>query len=299
MKSSPKSFAVFILTHGRPDRVITYNTLRRSGYTGPIYFIVDDTDKTVDQYRATYGKQVIVFGKKTIGKKFDQGDNTGDMRSITWARNASFEIAQKLKVKYFIQLDDDYTNFSFRFNERLRYLPANVTIKNMDAVFNSLLKFYISSGVTSLAIAQGGDFIGGHAGPAAEAPMLKRKCMNSFICSTDRPFKFLGRFNEDVNTYTTLGSRGHLMVTATQVSLVQKATQSQSGGITEAYLEYGTYVKSFFTVMYQPSSVKVKIMQSKNPRLHHAVSWKNAVPMIISEDHRKPDHATKLRKAKK
>ncbi|EFI4081186.1 TPA: hypothetical protein J5F60_004390 [Escherichia coli] len=39
-------FCVFILTHGRPDKVLTYRTLRRAGYTGKIFIVVDDEDKT-------------------------------------------------------------------------------------------------------------------------------------------------------------------------------------------------------------------------------------------------------------
>ena len=43
-----KEFAVFILTHGRPDNVKTLATLKKCGYTGKIYFIVDNEDKTID-----------------------------------------------------------------------------------------------------------------------------------------------------------------------------------------------------------------------------------------------------------
>ena len=39
------SFCVFILSHGRPDNVITLNTLRREGYTGPWYIVIDNEDK--------------------------------------------------------------------------------------------------------------------------------------------------------------------------------------------------------------------------------------------------------------
>ncbi|EFC6976332.1 hypothetical protein DFZ72_21860 [Escherichia coli] len=35
-------FCAFILTHGRPDKVLTYRTLRRAGYTGKIFIVVDD-----------------------------------------------------------------------------------------------------------------------------------------------------------------------------------------------------------------------------------------------------------------
>ena len=42
-------FCVFILTHGRPDRVITYKTLLNAGYTGRVYIVIDDEDKTENE----------------------------------------------------------------------------------------------------------------------------------------------------------------------------------------------------------------------------------------------------------
>ena len=39
---------------------------------------------------------------------------------------------------------------------------------------------------------QGGDFIGGHQSGLWKKK-LKRKAMNSFICSVNRPFKFIGQ----------------------------------------------------------------------------------------------------------
>ena len=38
-------FAAFILTHGRPDDILTTKTLRQyAHYTGKIYYVVDDED---------------------------------------------------------------------------------------------------------------------------------------------------------------------------------------------------------------------------------------------------------------
>lgn len=285
----PKDFAAFILTNGRPANVITYDTLRRSGYTGRIVLLVDDLDPTRAKYIEKYGAEVEVFDKRAAAKTFDQGYNGFDpdtgLRSITYARNAAFEIARKLGVRYFIQLDDDYRHFQFRFDDQLSYHPR--VCKNLDRVFAALLRFYVSSGVDSIALAQGGDFIGGEDSPRARQLTLARKCMNSFLCSIDRPFKFVGYFNEDVNTYVTRGARGSLMMTTFQLSLEQMATQSNPGGMAETYLESGTYVKGFYSVMYSPSSVKVAVIQSKNPRLHHRVYWRNAVPKILRESVRK------------
>lgn len=275
------NFTAFIITNGRPEKVMTYNTLRRSGYTGSIHLVVDNLDKDADKYKDKYGNQVVVFDKEKIAKTTDQGDNFNNLRTTTHARNACFEIALNLGIKYFVVLDDDYKGFEYRFNDKYNYIYKQ--LKNLDAVFNAILKFYISSGITSISLAQGGDFIGGSNCVYAQAITLKRKCMNSFFCSTERPFKFISRLNEDVNTYLTLGSVGKVFFTTNHVLLTQMQTQGTSGGMTEAYLNYGTYVKSFYSVMYMPSCAKVKMLNTVNRRLHHAISWKHTTPMILRE----------------
>ena len=108
-----------------------------------------------------------------------------------------------------------------------------------------------------------------------------------FFCSTSRPFQFIGAMNEDVNTYTTLASRGGLFLTIPVIAINQKDSQSQKGGITDMYLRYGTYCKAFTTTMMHPSGVKVSMMRADNPRLHHSISWNNTTPMIISEEYKK------------
>lgn len=285
LKTMKDNFAAFILTNGRPDNVKTYMTLRKSGYTGKIFLIVDDLDKTKDDYKVKYGKEVIIFDKEAIAKTFDEGDNFNDKRAIIYARNASFEIAKNLGIKHFIQLDDDYSSFYYRFDHDFEYTPK--AIKKLDVIFQAMIDFFNKSGAASIAMAQGGDFIGGGESSFSQSITLKRKAMNSFICSTDKPFQFVGRINEDVNTYTRLASTGLLLFTTNQVSLSQVSTQSSSGGMTELYLDSGTYVKSFYSVMYHPSSVLIKMMGSTHRRLHHSVNWKATVPLILSEVHRK------------
>jgi hypothetical protein len=247
--------------------------------------VIDNEDATGDEYKALYGDKVIVFDKGEIAKTFDQGDNFKERRTIIYARNACFELAKQVGYKYFIQLDDDYTAFNYKFNHKKEY--GDWVVKNLDAVFGLMLDYYKSIPALSIAMAQGGDFIGGKNGSFAKALKLKRKCMNSFICSTDRPFKFFGRINEDVNTYTNLARRGGLFLTINNLMLSQKTTQSNSGGMTELYLDSGTYVKSFYSVMYSPSCVKISEMGASHRRLHHKVSWNNATPVIVNENVKK------------
>ena len=111
--------------------------------------------------------------------------------------------------------------------------------------------------------------------------------MNSFFCKTDNQINFIGSINEDVNTYVTKGNRGELYFTIARVSLNQGMTQQNSGGMTETYLDNGTYVKSFPTVMLNPSCVKIGLIGVGHRRIHHKIYWKNAVPKILNEKYRK------------
>lgn len=270
-------FAVFILTHGRPNNVKTLTTLKKCGYTGKIFFIVDNEDKAINEYIKNFGvENVKVFDKKEIADSVDEANNFDERRTITHARNACFNIAKEAQITYFIQLDDDYYYFGYR------YETGAKIIKNLDVVFCKMFDFYKSTDATTIAFSQGGDHIGGFSGIK-----LKRKAMNSFFCSTERPFKFVGSMNEDVNTYTSLSHRGKLFFTFTNIQLDQKDTQSQNDGITDMYKLFGTYCKAFTTVMMHPSGAKVSMMNSNNPRIHHLIKWNNTTPMIISEKHKK------------
>lgn len=274
------NLVIFILSHGRANSIYTLKSLKKHGYTGKVIFVIDNEDKTSESYYDNF-EDVEMFDKLEISKTFDEADNFGDRRSIVYARNACFDIAKKRGYKYFIQMDDDYTGFEYRVYSGKNQKPK--TINNLDTVFSALLNFYKETNFDTISIAQGGDFIGGKNNRMAKKPTIYRKCMNSFLCSTDRSFQFVGKINEDVNTYTYKQSIGLLMGTIPLVCLIQKTTQKNKGGMTELYLDGGTYVKSFYTVMFSPSSCTVKPMGDTNMRLHHSIKWENAVPKIISE----------------
>lgn len=282
-----KDFVVFILTHGRVDIQYTYRSLCEQGYTGRCVFVLDNEDGQVEEYKRRYGADnCYVFDKLAMSKRIDEVFR-GDRRVIVYARNACFDAARDLGYKYFIELDDDYTSFVWRFDAECAYTPKTPKIKNLDVVFESMLRYYINTPLTSLAMAQGGDFIGGSSNQMLRSIGTKRKAMNSFICSVDRPFEFKGRINEDVNAYTQLTSVGKIFLTIVQCNLQQKITQSNGGGMTDVYRDSGTYVKSFSSVIVFPSGVKVTLLNSHHKRIHHNVYWEHTAPKILQEKWRK------------
>lgn len=281
------SFAVLITTHGRPDNVRTYDTLRKFGYTGRIILVVDDLDPTLPQYISRYGDEVVVFDKQKRAEVTDKADNLPDLRAVVFARNECFDIAKERGIEVFLQVDDDYEYFMYRFNEALDYVPSVTKTRALDNIFTAFIRFMRTTPTHCIAMAQGGDFIGGNT-DGRQKIRASRKVMNTFFLSTEKRFEFFARMNDDVTTYTYGGSIGQIFITTNQISIGQPQTQTVDGGMSELYRELGTYVKSFYSILYHPSSIKVRILKDKvGQRLHHSIAWRYTVPKILREEHQK------------
>lgn len=277
------NFAVVIPTHGRSDRVYTVSTLRKHGYTGDIYLVCDDGDKELELYKEKYGDKVLVFNKDEIAGTFDKMDNFGNKNVVVFARNALYKLAKDAGLKYIAVLDDDYTDFSYRVTENYSYIPSR-KIKRLDDVFAAFVQYLKVSGVGTVCFMQGGDFVGGALNKRfAIDKITLRKMMNLFFFDVDKPIEFKGTINEDLTSSLAENMVGNVIHSTPLVTLQQKATQSNSGGLTDIYLELGTYVKSFYSVMYAPSVCKVALMGNKDMRLHHKITWKYSAPKILRE----------------
>jgi hypothetical protein len=229
--------------------------------------------------------EVQVFSKQEVLKYTDPMDNKHDMRCAVYARNACFDIAERLGIKYFAEFDDDYTSIPYRWEEE--GVLYRSTSANLDEVFEAYLELLEASGsIYSLAFGQPGDFIGG-VGSRLHQMLYRRKCMNSWICKTDRRFTFNGTMNDDVNTYTLYGSRGKIFLTFDFMMIDQPETQQVEGGMTDMYLGAGTYQKTWYTILQCPSFVKVGMMGDRYYRMHHTILHENAYPMIISDKYKK------------
>ena len=276
-----KKFACFILTHGRPDNQKTLHSLKKYGYTGKTYLIIDNEDLSKDKYKVKYDN-VIVFDKEKAASITDRGDIIQKKNVVVFARNMCHEIAANLGLDYFLELDDDYNEFQYRYDDGDKL--AVIWPKRLDDIFDCYLDFLDVSKAKTVCLAQSGDFMGGRESFSTKAVM--RKAMNAFFCRTDRPFKFMGRINEDVNAYVTLGHQGNLFFTLGAVNVNQGETQQHAGGLTDSYLENGTYMKSFYTVMMCPSAVKISTLKRFNVRIHHKINWNRCAPKILRQEHK-------------
>jgi hypothetical protein len=226
---------------------------------------------------------VLTFSKQEIAETHDEGDNFNkDRRSVFYARNACWALARSVGVRYFMQCDDDYAGFYIRTNQRE---TGCYRAECLDDILSAMLAYFETIPALSIAMAQAGDQIAGPGG------VTIRKAMNTFLCDVERPFKFVGRINEDVNTYTSGSRRGELFLTIPRISVSQVQTQSNPGGMTELYLDAGTYLKTFYSIMYAPSCVRIGELYywTAKTRIHHDIHWPTTAVQILREQHRKAD----------
>lgn len=294
-------FCVLILSHGRPNNVVTVETLRKMGYTGKWFIVLDSFDETIDQYKEKFGDdKVIVFDKKAImdDPNTDAMDNFYFHKSIMYARQACISIVKEMGFRYFAEYEDDYDSVRWRMNEKIEYsskmLSQNPEDRVLDQVFDAMLDYLIETPrLTAICMAQSGDYIGGGNSRMIQE-QSRRKAMNSWMIDTERPFDFAGTMNDDVNAYTTLSNRGMLFLTTGYIAINQKQTQSNASGNTDMYKQFGTYTKSFYSVMGHPSGVKIGTIQNLGDRVntaafrvHHTVDWKSVAPKILKESTKK------------
>lgn len=274
-------FAIFILTHGRANNVVTYKTLQRLNYTGKLYILIDNEDDQEQEYRKIFGDKVIQFDKLEIAKRIDACDNFNNRTVILHARNACYEVAKKLGLKYFLMLDDDYTSICYR-----RYHCYTIN-HCFDDVCNAMIEFLkCSPHLMTVAWFQGGDIMGGKKNDTFRKG-YKFKAMNSLFCKVDDYVQFKGTMNEDASRYVSQNMIGKLSLSTARIQVSQKPTQSTAGGITELYKRYGTYVKTFYSVINCPQAVKVSVLQSKNSRIHHKINFDACTVKILREEHKK------------
>ena len=277
-------FAIFILSYNRAKTISTLRTLKKANYTGKYYIVVSDDDPQLDIYKELYKDILFVFNKHQVSNLFDMYDVNGNEKCVVYARNYCFNLAKELGLTYFAEFDDDYVELAYRYPQDGKLKICNV--KEFDDIVDICIEYLENSGALSIALAQHGDFIGGVQNKFLKE-RVKRKAMNTFFCKTNRLFTFDGRINEDVNAYINYGKIGGLFLTFCDVSIKQKHTQQNSGGLTDIYNDLGTYVKSFYTILNNPSCVKINVMGDKYLRIHHRVNWNNAVPKIISDKYKK------------
>lgn len=303
-------YCFFILSYKRAKfcHDNTFRLINSFRHSGKIFIVCSDDDSTIDEYIEIFGNQnVLIFNKERIQNIYDidvmDCFNYEKKIGILWARNAVYEFARNLGYEHFIVLDDDYDSLHLKM---IKYKGNKTILKEIRNIFNimdfdtvaSLMFDLLDSQpfISVVAFAQNGDFIGGSENRFV-LEGYKFKAMNWFFHSTKKITRYIGRINEDVNRYLYNNNTGRLSLSISDISLHQFMTQNADNGMTDIYKKMGTYIKSFYSVMMNPSCCSIALIGNtynkfnvfETMRIHHQIKFKYNVPKILNEKYSKTD----------
>ncbi len=274
-------FACIVISHGRPE-CNTVKIFRSSGYTGKIYIVVDDEDKSLPDYVAKYGDDVHVFHKTD---NFDTGDLGGNKGVATYARNECRQVAEKHGLKYYFMLDDDFKSLSYRYNDG-GHLKA-VKARGLDKVLEGICRYFDESTVECLGFGTAVDYIGGV--PTFESGRPNRSVMGGYFLRTSNKFEWPCRYSEDSIADIAQSRKGQawfrfIPVMSILALWLPKRKNDLSGGCISAYESEGSFKLRFYSVMYHPDCVS---MRSSGDGYDNLIRNNNAYPKIISGRYKK------------
>ena len=286
-----EDFAVFICTHGRPDKQLTLNTLLKCGYTGKWYLIVDDTDNTIQQYIDNYGKEhIIVFNKNYYinSDRYDNGDNKLHEKCVVYAKRAAEDIAVKLNIGVFLLADDDVTKLTLRLPVIDKLLRLSIT--NIDTVFEWYSEWIISGNICCLGV-----------GTPVNYFLGKNAFSSKNLCASTRPLPYnftfrntafhvnwLSWFAEDTITLYQSGELGNIWLVDLHLMFecMPIGDTSIEGGMSDIYRVNDSFSLQFNAVKYCPQRIALHPYH-KNGKMLFKRNNDISFPKIISGRYKK------------
>lgn len=281
---------IFILSNGRADNVRTWSFLEEYGCKYPYYVVVDDLDPQLEEYKKNFKERLIIFNKEKMKKDMnvDMGDNFNKYLNCVIIRNGCFKLAKDMGYDFFVELDDDYSRLAYKIELGEELKDRRVPNEHFNIILDAYFEFLDTTPTDAIAFGQAGDYIGGKKSSLMRHG-YKRKLMNFIFFKTERYLKFSGTLNDDVTCYSNESFKGKFMLTPSKISVTQPETQEVEGGLTKIYDDFGTYVKSFYSILYTPSAVKISTFAGSGKdsagqsRIHHNVLFNNCQPKLLPE----------------
>ena len=278
-----EDFAVFICTHGRPNSQHTYNALRKFGYTGKIYLVLDDTDITLPEYVNNYSEDIIVFDKQHYIDTADTAVRPPNIKTILYAKLAVEDIAKYLGLTSFVIADDDIKAFRVRYVENgsmhtLRTLP-------LDDVFAVYKEYLLTAGFTALGMCSNVQMIAGKSVFEPETITKFRVPYNFVFRNTSKEITWVSSYGEDIITAMNCGKIGQMMwcIPYGQIDMIPPGS-CEEGGMSDMYESLSSFNLFFYDFLYNPGSIA---MRQQKAKWNAHILKNNAFPKILSYTYRK------------
>lgn len=274
-------FCVFIISHERSDRVETYDTLLRGGYTGEIYIVIDNEDSQKTKYVDRFGKFTIVFDKQYFMR---QCDCVGESRraSAIYARNAVEYFAKELKVDSYAVMDDDIVALRYKWivGKTVKSMQVN---GGLDDVFKLYADYIIDNRIATTSFQSVMFYVGG-AGNISNKVSASRETYQIHIRNANYPVAWKSVINEDIITEILTAQQGYIWWSLPHIVYDAVPMNDKSGGVKDAYDTISAFDRAFLATIVNPSCCKPGYSHGK---MRIIQDRKSSYPMIVSSRYKK------------
>lgn len=278
-------FAVFICTHGRPDKQLTLDYLLSAGYTGKYYLVLDDQDETIQQYIDNYGPEhLLVFDKNHYINTTEVGSNNPPFKCIVYAKNAVEDIARDMNLSAFMVSDDDNLKLRYRYPEKDKLKTLDVK-HNLDSVFEAYIDVMLESHMTATAFGFAQFYFAGSGSFSPERFQKLRVPYNMVFRNASIPIKWKSAFGEDIVTALMYEKTGQFWTALPYVQIeTEPVGKAVSGGMASTYQSMNSMKLAMYDFMFLPTATRPYYYKGK---FMASIKREQAFPKLISSSYRK------------
>lgn len=278
-------FAIFILSHKRADRVETYSTLRKGGYTSKIYVVVDNQDPMLDKYQERFGDDVLVFDKQTYIDSTETLETSKMKASAVYARNAIEQYAKDFGLDAFGMFDDDVISMRYRWIEgnSVRSLTVN---GGLDSVFEMYGQYILDAGIACTSFPFTMFYVAG-VHDLNKRISEYRHTYQIHIRNAHKPVEWKGIINHDTITQLLTAKNGYIWWSIPHLVFDAKPMNKESGGLKEVYDALKDLDMAFLAIMTCPDCCTITTSNGERSTLQIKENKHTSYPMIVSSRYKK------------
>lgn len=274
---------VLIKTHGRPDKQLTYHTLRDAGYTGDIFLILDNEDCLSEYNRFIDDKHdpnmfCHIFDKHTLVNEVDSGTNhpKRDVNLYAWVACERF--AKRHGDEFFIMADDDITGFRYRYLEDGHLKSLKIT-QNLDVIFDEVENYMLTADIAAMSTGIPQMYFNSD----LNSNLHKWRVPYTFVFRNARhKMNWVSEYEEDIITAINSANEGKYMSVLPVIQRDTVTMGSNAGGMHDSYIN--SFRNAQYGHIWHPSCEQIKYYKNK---WMCYIDRDNAFPKLISSSFKK------------
>ena len=219
-----------------------------------------------------------IFDMNEARRRFDYVHRASvSRRSAGQARNMFHDFAIKNNIDFFMVQDDDTQNYWERWLGIERVCPVEIVKKSFLLVRDFMTKRKIGL----FGLSQQGEIMG-----ITDTKLLRKKVMNTTFYLM--PYVYRGEKgvqNNDTSQFVNALNEGYFTGSFRYgVVLMQMASATQKGGLTDLYKECKLLNKGLVPAIQFPSAIRCEKQKSNGGRLHHKINYRYLAPCILKNE---------------